>query len=179
MMKKSMPSFSRPKSISHSIASFAAMNFWMNIRRSRILILWKQKEMKASTTLSNMTGLSPRDLQRYASACLQAYCHAKLIQHPSIDALLAHLSRYPESGSLLEWERTGALLPLNGRGDDMPRDLAQSIASQDIEEFSSLVDSVVEVGIVDMYGTPTTLPVEFIRKIAMILSQNNIDLPEI
>ncbi|MEQ9893051.1 hypothetical protein [Pectobacterium aroidearum] len=132
-----------------------------------------------SDVFTTLHGLSPRDLQRYASACLQAYCHAKLIQHPSIDALLAHLNRYPESGNLVEWERTRALLPLNGRGDDMPRDLAQSIAPQDIEEFSSLVDSVVEVGIVDMYGTPTTLPVEFVGKITMILSQNDIDLPEL
>lgn len=123
--------------------------------------------------------LSPRDLQRYAAACLRAYCAEKLIRHSSVDALLAHLNGYPESGSLIEWERKGALLPLNGRGDDMPRDLAQSIAPQDIEEFSSLVDSVVEVGIVDMYGTPTTLPVEFVGKITMILSQNDIDLPEL
>ncbi|WP_113626386.1 hypothetical protein [Pectobacterium peruviense] len=123
--------------------------------------------------------LSPRDLQRYASACLQAYCDAKLIRHPSIDALLAHLNCYPESGSLVEWERKGALLPLNGRGDDVPRDLVLSIAPQDIEEFTYLVDAAVEVGIVDMYGVPTALPVEFVGKIAMILSQNNIDLPEI
>ncbi|RYC46999.1 hypothetical protein [Pectobacterium zantedeschiae] len=132
-----------------------------------------------SEVFNDITGLSPRDLQRYASACLQAYCDAKLIRHPSIDALIAHLNRYPESGSLVEWEKKGALLPLNGRGDDMPRDLAQSIAPQDIEEFSYLVDTAVEVGIVDMYGIPTTLPVEFVEKIASILSQNNIVLPEI
>ncbi|MBN3199311.1 hypothetical protein H5A20_11375 [Pectobacterium brasiliense] len=61
----------------------------------------------------------------------------------------------------------------------MQRDLALSIAPQDIEEFTYIVDGVVEVGIVDMYGAPTALPVEFVGKIAMILSQNNIDLPEI
>ncbi|MEQ9884571.1 hypothetical protein ABRP83_20675 [Pectobacterium brasiliense] len=121
--------------------------------------------------------LSPRDLQRYAAACLRAYCDAKLIRHPSLDALLAHLNRYPESGSLVEWERKGALLPLNGRGDTMPRDLALSIAPQDIEEFTYLVDGAVEVGIVDMYGAPTALPVELAGKITLILSKNSIDLP--
>lgn len=130
-----------------------------------------------SDVFTALQELSPQDLQRYAAACLRAYCDEKLIRHPSVDALLAHLNGYPESGSLIEWERKGALLPLNGRGDDMPRDLALSISSQDIEEFSSLVDSVVEVGIVDMYGTPTTLPVEFVGNIAMILSKNSIDLP--
>ncbi len=61
----------------------------------------------------------------------------------------------------------------------MPQDLTLSISPQDIEAFSYLVDTTVEVGIVDMYGTPTTLPVEFIGKIAIILSQNHIDLPEL
>ncbi|GKW26341.1 hypothetical protein PEC311524_39350 [Pectobacterium carotovorum subsp. carotovorum] len=133
--------------------------------------------MKVSVTFSEITALSPRDLQRYASACLQAYCDAKLIRHPSIEALIAHLNDYPESGSLVEWERKGALLPLNGRGDDIPRDLALSIAPQDREAFSALVDGVVEVGIVDMYGAPTTLPAELAVKITLILSKCNIDLP--
>ncbi|MEQ9930149.1 hypothetical protein LOZ86_19165 [Pectobacterium parvum] len=103
----------------------------------------------------------------------------KIDSHPAIDALIAHLNRYPESGSLVEWERNGVLLPLNGRGDEIPQDLTLSISPQDIEDFTYLVDTTVEVGIVDMYGTPTTLPVEFVGKIAMILSQNNIYLPEI
>ncbi|MFJ5485453.1 hypothetical protein [Pectobacterium actinidiae] len=134
--------------------------------------------MKMSDVFNNIARLSPRELQRYASACLQAYCHAKLIQHPAIDALIDHLNRYPENGSLVEWERKGALLALNGRGDDMPQDLTLSMSPQDIEAFSYLVDITVEVGIVDMYGTPTTLPAEFVGKIVSILSQNNIDLPE-
>ncbi|MBN3227912.1 hypothetical protein H5A42_03305 [Pectobacterium brasiliense] len=138
-----------------------------------------RRNMRMPDVFNALRRLSPRDLQRYAAACLRAYCDAKLIQHPSIDALLAHLNGYPESGSLVEWERKGALLPLNGRGDTMPRDLAQSITPQDIEEFTYLVDGAVEVGIVDMYGAPTALPVEFVGKIAMILSQNNIGLPEI
>ncbi|GKW11046.1 hypothetical protein [Pectobacterium punjabense] len=133
--------------------------------------------MKVSVTLSEIAELSPRDLQRYASACLQAYCDAKLIRHPSIAALIAHLNDYPESGSLVEWERKGAMLPLNGRGDEIPQDLGLSIAPQDSEAFSFLVDSAVEVGIVDMYGAPTTLPAELAGKIAFILSKNNIDLP--
>ncbi|GKX42238.1 hypothetical protein SOASR015_12720 [Pectobacterium carotovorum subsp. carotovorum] len=40
-----------------------------------------------SAFFNEIDRLSPRELQRYASACLQAYCNAKLIQPPSIDAL--------------------------------------------------------------------------------------------
>ncbi|UYA58779.1 hypothetical protein U1R68_18875 [Pectobacterium colocasium] len=132
-----------------------------------------------SDVFNKIARFSPRELQHYASDCLQAYCRAKLIQHPAIDTLITHLNCYPENGSLVEWERKGALLPLNGRGDDIPQDLTLSMSPQDIEAFSYLVDIAVEVGIVDIYGTPTTLPVEFVGKIAMILSHNNIDLPEI
>ncbi|MFJ4143259.1 hypothetical protein [Pseudomonas sp. NPDC089734] len=132
------------------------------------------KNLELSQRLSK---LSARDLQLYASKCLQTYCNAKLIRHESIDELIAHLVSHPESGNLGEWERNGALLALNGRGDEMPPDLAASIPVQDIEEFSYLVDCVVEVGIVDMYGAPTDLPLGFVDKAVSVLSKNNIELP--
>lgn len=131
-----------------------------------------------SDFLKEIAILSPRALQIYASKCLQFYCKAKLIRHRSIDELIAHLNNYPESDGLVDWERKGALLSLNGRGDDIPQDLALSIPPHDAEEFSYVVDSAVEVGIVDMHGTRTELPVKFIEKIALILTRNNIALPD-
>lgn len=128
---------------------------------------------------SEFKNLSPRDLQRYASKLLKAYCEAKAIRHVAIDELTAHLDGYPASGGLADWEQKGALLPLNGRGDDMPSDLEQSIPSQDIDDFRHVVDSAVEVGIVDMYGASTDLPVQFMEKISSILRKNNIDLPQL
>lgn len=126
---------------------------------------------------SELSKLSPRDLQLYASKLLEAYCKAKSFQHTAINDLVAHLNNYPEDRNLSEWEKMGALLPLNGRGDDMPSDLSESIPSQDFEDFCQIVDSAVEVGIVDLYGAPTDLPVKFIEKISLILSRNKINLP--
>lgn len=123
--------------------------------------------------------LSPRNLQRYASKLLRAYCEAKSIRHEAIDELTAHLDSFPDGGGLADWEQKGALLLLNGRGDDMPSDLEQSIPSQDIDDFRHVVDSAVEVGIVDIYGASTDLPVKFIEKISSILRKNNIDLPQL
>ncbi|MCV4284822.1 hypothetical protein [Pseudomonas capsici] len=135
--------------------------------------------MISSDFFQRLSKLSASDLQIYASKCLQAYCNAKQIKHPSIDELLVHLESRPENNGLNEWEGRGALLALNGRGDEIPKDLIQSIPPQIIEEFSYIVDCTVEVGIVDMYGAATELPFEFLRKIILILSQNKVNLPKL
>lgn len=128
---------------------------------------------------NKLFNLPPRDLQLYSSKLLHAYCAAKSIKHVAVDELIAHLNNFPESRDLAAWERKGAVLPLNGRGDDVPQDLSQSIPSQDIDDFCHVVDSAVEVGIVDAYGAPSELPVRFIEKIASILRKNNIDIPQL
>jgi hypothetical protein len=127
---------------------------------------------------SKLSNSPPRVLQLYASTLLQTYCTAKSFQHCAINDLIAHLNNYPENHTLSEWEKMGALLPLNGRGDDMPSDLNESIPTQDIEDFCQILDSAVEVGIVDLYGAPTDLPLKFIEKMSLILSRNKIDLPQ-
>ncbi|WP_347900847.1 hypothetical protein [Pseudomonas purpurea] len=133
--------------------------------------------MRISDFFKETAVLPSRDLQLYASKCLQAYCKAKSIQHRSVDELIAHLNNYPERDNLVDWERKGAGLSLNGRGDDMPQELALLISPQEAEEFSYVVDRAVEVGIADMYGAPTERPVKFLGEIALILHRNNIDLP--
>ncbi|EMN5131464.1 hypothetical protein LGM58_21580 [Burkholderia contaminans] len=118
--------------------------------------------------------------QLYASLCLRRYCEAKGISHPAIDALLNHLDSIVSSRSLVEWDSRGALLDLNGRGDPMPDDLKDALSSSDlINEFSNLVDSVVEVGIVDLYGEKTDLPLRFLDRAMSILDRNGISLPDL
>ncbi|WP_460371138.1 hypothetical protein ACOYXF_05610 [Pseudomonas sp. Tul1A2] len=127
---------------------------------------------------NKLSSLSPRGLQIYASKFLQAYCNAKSFQHLAINDLIAHLNNYPENDNLDEWERRG-VLPLNGRGDCIPPDLNQSIPPHDIVDFCQVVDSAVEIGIVNLYGAPTNLPEKFIEKMSLILRRNNIDLPHV
>ncbi|EPL06502.1 hypothetical protein [Pseudomonas sp. CF161] len=125
-----------------------------------------------------LSGCSVRDLQLYAAGCLEAYCTGKGLRHPSIDDLLKHLRAYPQHDHLLAWERAGALLAVNGRGDDLPQELVAVMLPQDIEAFSSIVDSAVEVGIVDLYGDSTHLPASFVRNIRSMLRRNGIDVPD-
>ncbi len=135
--------------------------------------------MTAANTDKQLIGCSVSDLQLYAAACLEAYCLRQGIAHPAVDDLIKHLEGYPEKDRLLAWERAGAQLALNGRGDDLPASLVALIAPEDIETFSSIVDSAVEVGMVDLYGGATDLPVIFMGKIIAILRRNLIDLPEL
>ncbi|MGC5702493.1 hypothetical protein J4P02_20030 [Pseudomonas sp. NFXW11] len=122
---------------------------------------------------------STRDLQLYAAACLEAYCAGKGIRHPAVADLIRHLKDYPQQGGLPAWDRAGALLALNGRGDDWPQDLVALISPDDIEAFSTLVESAVEVGIVDLYGGSTDGPLIFVRKITGMLRGNLIELPRL
>ncbi|WP_025131675.1 hypothetical protein [Pseudomonas sp. PH1b] len=133
--------------------------------------------MTVAHTDNQVIGGSVRDLQLYAAACLEAYCLSKGIAHPAVDDLVKHLEGYPEKDQLLAWERAGAQLALNGRGDDLPQSLVALLAPEDCEEFSSLVDSAVEVGMVDLYGGATDLPVMFLHKITALLRCNLIELP--
>ncbi|HGL6716235.1 hypothetical protein NTJ56_02160 [Burkholderia contaminans] len=117
--------------------------------------------------------------QLYASSCLRRYCEFKGVSHTAIDDLLNHLDSIASSRSLAEWDSRGASLDLNGRGDPMPDGLKDMLSSEDLSEFSNLVDSVVEVGIVDLYGGESDLPLKFLDKTMYILERNGISLPEL
>ena len=52
------------------------------------------------------------------------------------------------------------------------------IASEEVEAFSCIVDSAVEVGMVDLYGDSTEMPLAFLGKITSLLHRNAIELPD-
>ncbi|VWB04938.1 hypothetical protein BLA23254_00027 [Burkholderia lata] len=121
--------------------------------------------------------VSPVGMQVYAASCLRRYCDANGISHAAIDALLAHLDAIASAGSLSEWERKGALLELNGRGDPVPAGVESALPDGELQRFMTLVEAVVEVGIVDLYGARTDQPLAFLRKAIAVLEQGGISLP--
>ncbi|BBA37998.1 MULTISPECIES: hypothetical protein [Burkholderia] len=127
--------------------------------------------------LERLAMLSPVGMQVYASSCLRRYCDANGFSHAAIDALLAHLDSIAVAGSLPEWECSGALLELNGRGDPVPAGIESALPEGELQRFMTLVEAVVEVGIVDLYGTRTDQPLAFLRKTIAVLEQGEIPLP--
>lgn len=66
---------------------------------------------------------------------------------------------------------------INGRGDPIPESPNSVPSSGDLSELARLVDSVIEVGIVDLYDAQTDLPLRFLDKAMQTLERNAIPLP--
>jgi len=118
------------------------------------------------------------ELQMYATSCLRQHCKLKKISHPSLTNLMNHLDSISTTSSLSEWNTRGAQLELNGRGDPPPITLKSSLSPVQIDELCMLVDCVVEVGIMDLYGTKTDLSLKFLGNIIQILEHNTVPLPK-
>lgn len=131
----------------------------------------------ANRNLLLMTAAT-QDLQLYAADCLDRYCQSKNICHPAIGELLSHLRSMGECESLAGWERNGACLALNGRGDDLPQDLHQSLTPEAADTLEKLVGYVVEVGLADMYGAASGLPLAFLKRVMSILEEGATGVPE-
>ncbi|WP_423367745.1 hypothetical protein [Burkholderia sp. LMG 32019] len=162
------------------MASFGAGAFSMTCRERRACVPARvdgAEIVNGNECLASLAGSSPVGMQVYASSCLRRYCDAKGVSHVAIDALLAHLDAVAGARSLPEWERKGALLELNGRGDPVPAAIESVLPDGESQTFAALVEAVVEVGIVDLYGANTDLPLAFLRKAIAVLEQSGIPLP--
>jgi len=120
--------------------------------------------------------LSAIEKQLYGVRCLEAFVRTYEIQHPSVDRLLDHLKSIGEY-SFGRWERAGALLALNGRGDPAPSDLIEELPEDLRPDFLRLVDSVVEIGMVDAYAVDSISPLQFLLQAVAILEVHEVPLP--
>lgn len=136
--------------------------------------------MTKNELLKSLKNCSMQEKQKYACVCVKQYCEENHIEHPSITQLLNHLKSIPNAGhSVIDWNNKGAVLALNGRGDPVPASLEVVLQSYDRKEFMTLIESAVEVGIVDLFGAPSDFPIKFLEKIINILEKNKIRLPDI
>ncbi|MFK7089517.1 hypothetical protein AAFM71_11960 [Chromobacterium violaceum] len=134
--------------------------------------------MDKKILITKIKNLTSKKKQLYAAKCLSIFCQENSLQHPSIDLLIAHLNSIENVQNIAQWEHEGALLPLNGRGDPIPEELEALLSKNIKSDFLHLVDYTVEVGIVDLYGALSDLPIQFIEKIIIILEKHNITLPK-
>lgn len=115
--------------------------------------------------------------QIYAAKCLEAFARHFGVEDVSVEMLLAHLKKIDEL-DFGKWERAGAILPLNGRGDAKPSGLEEKIPSNIRSDFFKLVDFVVEIGIVDSYGERSMLPLKFLNDSIEILQAHSVSVPK-
>ena len=135
--------------------------------------------MDTCELLRMLENASTSNRQVFGAACLYQYCAAKGIQHcASVVELIGHLKSISASENLPAWEAAGAALQLSGRGDALPAEIESLLSEKDAVEFGMLVECVVEIGIVDMYGASTELPLQFARRTIEILERAEIQVPE-
>lgn len=118
-----------------------------------------------------------RQMQAYAALCLWQFCTCLGIRHNSINELVIHLLNMLSAQSLPDWEQRGSSLDITGRGDPLPEYVLEIIPTTSLDNFNELVESCVEVGIVDMYGASTDQPPKFLKNCIEILRRANIEFP--
>ena len=120
-----------------------------------------------------------RQMQAYAAACLVVFCNHAGIKHDSVNQLIRHLLAMLTAISLPDWEQEGTKLDLTGRGDPLPTGIEETLKEEHREVFNSLVESCVEVGIVDMYLAGSDQPGYFLDKCVKIIRQFGLELPPV
>lgn len=120
-----------------------------------------------------------RQMQAYAAFCLLAFCKGIRVRNVFVDELIIHLLSMLTANNLPDWERKGALIALNGRGDAIPVDVVASIPEDYRDTFNSLLECCVEVGIVDMYGANTEQPRKLLDKCIGILQSIGLEAPSL
>ena len=118
-----------------------------------------------------------RQKQVYAAICLWVFCVQLSVQHDSIAKLFAHLVSMLTANSLPDWEQEGLELDIIGRGDPLPNDVEAVVPQEHLEAFNSLVESCIEVGIVDMYGESTEQPGIYLERCIDVLKLSGINAP--
>ena len=126
-----------------------------------------------------LRNLSNRELQAYGCLCMHRFCSEKHIEHPYIDELLEHLLIMLISSDLVPWERKLAGLELSGAGDPIPTELETLIPNDIFNDFDLLVESVVEIGIGDMYAAPSERPLNDLFRCLEILDANGVERPDV
>lgn len=130
-----------------------------------------------SMLLKYFEDFNVRQLQAYAALCLWRFCEYKNIKHAQVDELIFHLINILVANNLSDWEQRGSTMAITGRGDLLPESVVALFSQNDLVAFTSLVDSCVEVGIVDMYGGVSDQPLYFLGKCIDVLDDYGIEIP--
>lgn len=96
------------------------------------------------------------------------------IRDKSINELLMHLLNLGIAKDLAKWDEEGLNISITGRGDELPEKLIKKIPENIYNDFYELIDLVIEIGIVDLYGDDTDLPFKFLNQSIDILEKHNI-----
>jgi hypothetical protein len=124
----------------------------------------------------NFSDKNNREKQGIGAICILLFCNRYSIFYKGISELVEHLFSMLTSENLPEWNKNGLKIEIVARGDSLPNELDVLININLKKDFFEMVDNVVEIGIIDMFGNDTNYPSVFLNKTLSILKKHNINL---
>lgn len=125
-----------------------------------------------------MTQLSNREMQCFGAMCLRRFCRHFGIEHVAIDELTNHLISILVTTDISAWNVKGTGLVITGRGDAVPEFVTAAVPVTRLDAFQGLIEHVVEIGLVDLFGADTGRPHEFFASAQRVLSENGVSIPD-
>lgn len=117
-----------------------------------------------------------RQKQAVGALALLRFCEEYSIHYKGIKELIDHLFQILISDDLPNWEAEGLKLEIIGRGEPLPKKLDSILNLKIVEDFYRLIDNVIEIGIIDLYGANTNAPYDYMCKTLDILAKHNINV---
>lgn len=127
----------------------------------------------------NYKKLSIREKQAIGALCILFFCKKYMIKHKGLFELNNHLLNLLVNKDIISWNNEGVKLEIVGRGEPFPESLNKMLSNDIKDVFYNLIDNVVEIGIVDLFGDFTDEPNYFLGNALKILKQQkiNFDFP--
>lgn len=122
--------------------------------------------------------LSNREMQCLGAVCLLKFCRRFDIQHQALDETAVHLMTVLTAADLPAWENDGRNLVVCGRGEPLPKFVEEKVPTNRLGALEELIERIVEIGIIDMYGADTMQPLLQLHHAQRILSDNGVPLPD-
>jgi len=118
-----------------------------------------------------------RNLQAIGAVTLELYCKQKNVECSILSDLIRHLKNVLVQRSLSTWEQECIKLEGCCRGDFLPKQVSMLIDNPVTRmQLERLINCVVEIGMVDMYGASTDEPRKAVEFAITIARQNGLAL---
>lgn len=133
--------------------------------------------MKVSVMKDVIAKIPTRKKQALAALCLARFCAANRIEHRAIAELIEHLLSVLVATNLPEWDSKATALELGKSVRESIKQVWPAHVSETL--FYDLVNSVVEVGLSNMYTVSSEKPLRELQSCLAILASQGITPPSL
>lgn len=124
----------------------------------------------------DLSKINNREKQAIGAISILFFCEKYLIYHKSIGELVEHLFEILISENLPKWDQDGLKMDIIGRGELLPEKVDEIIKPELKNDFFQLIEFVIEIGVVDLFGENTNYPNLFLKKAFDILKKHSITI---